>query len=92
MVKQEPLINDDTDDRSRQTRVGRIPSESGREGKLPASGAGDAFGLAVAHATGNPVLDAQADFRRARRAHAAAASRAGSRDDGIAAVHRHSHT
>src|SRR5207248_1473347 len=24
------------------------------------------------HATGNPVLDAQADFRRARRAHAAA--------------------
>jgi hypothetical protein len=30
------------------------------------------FGLAVAHATGNPVLDAQADFRRARRAHAAA--------------------
>ena len=32
----------------------------------------DVFGLAVAHATGNPVLDAQADFRRARRAHAAA--------------------
>jgi hypothetical protein len=30
------------------------------------------FGLAIAHATGNPVLDAQADFRRARRAHAAA--------------------
>jgi hypothetical protein len=30
------------------------------------------FGLAVAHATGNPVLDAQADFRRARRAHATA--------------------
>lgn len=30
------------------------------------------FGLAVAHATGNPVLDAQADFRRARRAHALA--------------------
>lgn len=30
------------------------------------------FGLAVAHATGNPILDAQADFRRARRAHAAA--------------------
>ena len=30
------------------------------------------FALAVAHATGNPVLDAQSDFRRARRAHAAA--------------------
>ena len=30
------------------------------------------FGLVIAHATGNPVLDAQADFRRARRAHAAA--------------------
>jgi hypothetical protein len=30
------------------------------------------FALAVAHATGNPVLDAQADFRRARRAHGAA--------------------
>jgi hypothetical protein len=30
------------------------------------------FGLAISHATGNPVLDAQADFRRARRAHAAA--------------------
>jgi hypothetical protein len=30
------------------------------------------FGSSIAYATGNPVLDAQADFRRARRAHAAA--------------------
>lgn len=30
------------------------------------------FGSAVVHATGNPVLDAQADFRRARRAHSVA--------------------
>jgi len=30
------------------------------------------FGLAIAHASGNPVLDAQADFHRARRAHSVA--------------------
>jgi hypothetical protein len=30
------------------------------------------FSSATAHATGSPVLDAQADFRRARRRHAAA--------------------
>jgi hypothetical protein len=30
------------------------------------------FASSVVQATGNPILDAQADFRRARRAHAAA--------------------
>jgi hypothetical protein len=39
--------------------------------------AGEMFGLFAAHATGMPILDAQTDFRRARRAHAIA--RAGGR-------------